>query len=58
MPNEANPLALMNDSPRPGPDRLNFRRYAEPLVEIITAPATENPSTIGIFGNGERARLL
>ncbi|WP_240778083.1 KAP family P-loop NTPase fold protein [Nonomuraea basaltis] len=31
-------------------DLLQFRRYVDPLVSVITNPRTETPFTIGIFG--------
>ena len=31
-------------------DRLNFRRYVDPIVSVLTDPNTETPFTIGIFG--------
>src|SRR5688500_18768643 len=32
-------------------DLLNFKRYINPIVSILTNPDAETPFTIGIFGN-------
>ncbi|MFF5232361.1 P-loop NTPase fold protein [Dactylosporangium sp. NPDC000521] len=44
-------LAVLSDSPasRLG-DELKFRRYVDPIVSAMTAPATQTPFTIGVFG--------
>ena len=50
-PKLRNQLTILSDSPRIEPDLLDFKRYVEPLVEIITGSNTETPFTIGIFGS-------
>jgi molybdopterin-guanine dinucleotide biosynthesis protein len=51
-PQTQSPLAMMGDSPvlEPEQDLLHFKRYVEPLVQLITDDDTETPFTIGIFG--------
>ncbi|MFC4530279.1 KAP family P-loop NTPase fold protein [Sphaerisporangium dianthi] len=42
---------VLSDSPVGGSlDRLEFDRYVDPLVEVLTNDATETPFTIGVFG--------
>ena len=43
------PISLLDDSPT-GQDLLGFQRYAEVIAEIISAPCTNTPLTIGVFG--------
>ena len=43
-------LALLGDQPVPDQDLLNFTRYVNPLVELLTNRQTETPLTIGLFG--------
>lgn len=44
-------LAVLSDAPvgRVG-DRLQFQRYVDPLISLLTNPLTETPFTIGILG--------
>lgn len=45
-------VSVLSDNPAPADqDKLNFDRYLEPLVSILTNPKTESPFTIGIFGS-------
>lgn len=45
-------LRLASDNPIRGEleDYLDFKRYLDPLVAVITNPHTETPFTVGIFG--------
>lgn len=45
-------LRLTSDNPiRDEPkDYLDFKRYLDPLVSLLTNPSTETPFTVGIFG--------
>ena len=45
-------LRLTSDNPiRDEPkDHLDFKRYLDPLVSLLTNPSTETPFTVGIFG--------
>lgn len=43
---------VISDAPAVwGHDQLNFTRYIEPIISILTDPNAETPFTIGIFGN-------
>ncbi|HEY9522582.1 MAG TPA: P-loop NTPase fold protein [Thermopolyspora sp.] len=45
-------IAVLSDAPVTWRgDLLQFRRYVDPLVSVITNPRTETPFTIGIFGS-------
>ncbi|SEL65362.1 KAP family P-loop NTPase fold protein [Nonomuraea pusilla] len=44
-------IAMLSDAPvNWRGDLLQFRRYVDPLVSVITNPHTETPFTIGIYG--------
>ena len=44
-------IAMLSDAPANWRgDLLQFRRYVDPLVSIITNPDTETPFTIGVYG--------
>jgi len=51
---------LSDASVRSEGDLLNFRRYVNPLVSILTDPEAKTPFTIGIFGawGGGKSSLL
>jgi hypothetical protein len=45
-------IAMLSDAPvNWHGDLLQFRRYVDPLVSVITNPRTETPFTIGIYGS-------
>ncbi|MEV1172604.1 P-loop NTPase fold protein [Nonomuraea sp. NPDC049784] len=44
-------IAMLSDAPVDWRgDLLQFRRYVDPLVSVITNPRTQTPFTIGVFG--------
>lgn len=46
-----NPITFYPDSAvRRGEDRLDFRRFVDPLTSVLASPATITPLTMGIFG--------
>ncbi|TMR14315.1 hypothetical protein ETD86_29060 [Nonomuraea turkmeniaca] len=45
-------IAMLSDAPvNWHGDLLQFRRYVDPLVSVITNPRTQTPFTIGIYGS-------
>jgi hypothetical protein len=42
-------LASVTDHPT-GPDKLNFKKYADAFADLITNPDVNTPLTVGIFG--------
>ncbi|MFC4115836.1 KAP family P-loop NTPase fold protein [Nonomuraea zeae] len=44
-------IAMLSDAPADWRgDLLQFRRYVDPLVSVITNPRTQTPFTIGVYG--------
>ncbi|MEA3309847.1 MAG: SUMF1/EgtB/PvdO family nonheme iron enzyme [Chloroflexota bacterium] len=55
MPQNRAPQAILSDQPARD-DCLNFTPYAKTLAEIIAAPQTDTPLTIGVFGGWGRGK--
>ena len=50
MPPDPPLLSILSDQPA-NEDRLGFEPYARTLAEIVAAPGTRTPLTIGVFGS-------
>jgi hypothetical protein len=46
----AMPFSVLSDAPA-GKDLLEFDRYSDPLIDVITSDRLQTPITIGIFGS-------